>query len=110
MSEKFLTTKDICHRYGVVSRTVDRWVTQGVLEQPTRINGRRYWRLSAIEQNERDAVPSRQGTDPATCLLPVKRKPRFTGGRLTLAARSRDRSRKSPVGFVQPRQYEPDRD
>src|SRR5262249_28310865 len=103
-------SKEICHRYGIVPRTVDRWVTQGVLEQPTRINGRRYWRLSVIEQNERNAVPSRRDTGSATCRLPLKRNSRFSGGRLTLAARSRDRSRKSSLGFVQSRQYEPDRE
>jgi hypothetical protein len=58
-AEKFFTTKDLCQRYGVVARTVDRWVAQGVLERPIWINGRRYWRQGAIELTERNAVAPR---------------------------------------------------
>src|SRR5918993_202941 len=28
---------------GVCTRTIDRWVQEGILEQPIRIKGRKYW-------------------------------------------------------------------
>jgi predicted site-specific integrase-resolvase len=28
---------------GVCTRTLDRWVESGILSQPVRINGRKYW-------------------------------------------------------------------
>ena len=49
-------TKQVCQRYnGIVPRTVDRWVKDPELNfpKPKMINGRRYWRLTELEQWER---------------------------------------------------------
>jgi predicted DNA-binding transcriptional regulator AlpA len=46
--------KELTERYGVVPRTVDRWLADADLgfPKPLVINGRRYWALSEIEQWE----------------------------------------------------------
>lgn len=36
-------TRDICSQYGVTAMTVWRWVRDGRLPQPVKINGRNYW-------------------------------------------------------------------
>ena len=38
-----VTSRMLCERYGVVTRTIDRWTKAGILPQPIRINGYRYW-------------------------------------------------------------------
>jgi predicted DNA-binding transcriptional regulator AlpA len=48
-----LPTRDVCARYGVVARTVDRWVETGVLPKPMRINRVRYWDLLELEEFDR---------------------------------------------------------
>jgi DNA-binding transcriptional MerR regulator len=39
----------MCARYGVTSRTIDRWLETGVLPQPMRINKVRYWDEAALD-------------------------------------------------------------
>jgi predicted site-specific integrase-resolvase len=76
--KKLLPTRIICARYEIVDRTVDRWVSRGVLPAPLWINGRRYWDEQELERRERDvwrkinrrappaAVPeSEPGSEPA---------------------------------------------
>ena len=54
--KKMLPTRALCQRFGIVDRTVDRWVAAGVLPLPTWLNGRRYWPEAEIEKVERAAV------------------------------------------------------
>ena len=40
MTDKFsrvrkVTARVLCQRYGVVTKTIDRWVTAGILPRPT---------------------------------------------------------------------------
>ena len=58
MSEKFrkvrkLTSRMLCERYNVVTRTIDRWTAAGILPAPLVINGYRYWDEDEVEQFER---------------------------------------------------------
>jgi DNA-binding transcriptional MerR regulator len=58
MSDKFcrvrkLTSRMLCERYNVVTRTIDRWTAAGILPQPMRINGYRYWDEDQVEQFDR---------------------------------------------------------
>jgi predicted DNA-binding transcriptional regulator AlpA len=64
--EKLLPTRDLIARYGVTDRTIDRWLSQGVLPPPVRINRRRYWRASEIEQRERERMTARSIDNTAT--------------------------------------------
>ena len=59
-TEKFNTTRALCERYGVVPRTIDRWIDAEVLPPPTWIRGRRYWPDSALEQIERASIGKRK--------------------------------------------------
>jgi hypothetical protein len=59
MNDKFrkvrkLTCRALTERYGVVDRTIDRWVATGVLPEPMRINSIRYWDLDELEEFERE--------------------------------------------------------
>lgn len=59
MSDNFhkvrkLTCRALTERYGVVDRTIDRWVATGVLPEPMRINSIRYWDLGELEEFERE--------------------------------------------------------
>jgi hypothetical protein len=50
-----LGAKAVAIRYGVVIRTIDRWVEAGVLPQPSRvILNRRYWALADLERHDRE--------------------------------------------------------
>ncbi len=51
-----LTSRALRQRYGVVDRTIDRWVKAGILPEPMRINRIRYWDEADIEQLERDRM------------------------------------------------------
>ena len=50
--KKFLTTKDVCNRYGRSGRSVDRWVESGVLPKPIYINGQRYWDEADLDERD----------------------------------------------------------
>ncbi len=64
MSRK-LTTRALQERYSVVDRTIDRWIQTGVLPQPMRINGRKYWDEAEIEERERERMGRREPTTAA---------------------------------------------
>ena len=51
-----LTSRVLQQRYGVVDRTIDRWVKAGILPKPMRINRIRYWDEEDIQQLERDRM------------------------------------------------------
>jgi DNA-binding transcriptional MerR regulator len=53
-----LTSRVLQQRYGVVDRTIDRWVNAGILPKPMRINRIRYWDEADIEKLERDRMAS----------------------------------------------------
>ena len=51
-----LPARNVCTRYSISRRTLDRWLANSGLgfPAPLVINGRRYWRLAQIEGWERD--------------------------------------------------------
>jgi hypothetical protein len=40
----------LCQKYGVVDRTIDRWVATGILPQPVYINKIRYFDLEEVDR------------------------------------------------------------
>jgi predicted DNA-binding transcriptional regulator AlpA len=52
--DRMLPTRLVCERYSITDRTVDRWLENGILPPPIRINGLRYWRQHELEQVERE--------------------------------------------------------
>ena len=45
-----LPARAIAERYGVTTRTIDRWVLSGALPEPAfKINGVRYWDQADVE-------------------------------------------------------------
>jgi hypothetical protein len=57
MSRRLITIRAICQRYGdICTRTADRWLAAGVLPEPMRINGIRYWDLDELEEIERERM------------------------------------------------------
>ena len=53
-SVRMLPMGQVCRRYGVTDRTIDRWLERGILPQPLRINRYRYWRESDLQRFERE--------------------------------------------------------
>ena len=45
-----VTVRFLCQRYGVVDRTIDRWVQTGILPKPVYINKIRYFDLVEVDQ------------------------------------------------------------
>jgi predicted DNA-binding transcriptional regulator AlpA len=58
-----LTSRALQHRYGVVDRTIDRWVETGILPVPLRINKIRYWDEAEIETAERKRMAERHAPE-----------------------------------------------
>lgn len=59
----YLSAKQVRERYGGISdMSLWRWLRDGELNfpQPIRINGRRFWRLSALEAFERERATTRE--------------------------------------------------
>jgi predicted DNA-binding transcriptional regulator AlpA len=56
--QKLLPMRAMVERYSVTERTIDRWLDGGILPEPLRINGLRYWRLGELEQRERARMGS----------------------------------------------------
>jgi predicted site-specific integrase-resolvase len=56
MKGRKLICRDLCDRYRVVPRTIDRWVDAGIMPVPMRINKVRYWDEAEIEQLERERM------------------------------------------------------
>jgi len=51
-----LRTQALCERYDITSRTVDRWVEQGVLPKPMVINHVRYWDEDDIDRRDQERM------------------------------------------------------
>jgi DNA-binding transcriptional MerR regulator len=68
--ERLLPIREVCRRYSVSSRTVDRWLRLGSIPEPVRIHTYRYWRISDLEHFERDSVKAK-GHNPGW----IKKKP-----------------------------------
>jgi DNA-binding transcriptional MerR regulator len=51
-----LTTRLLCDRYNVTSRTIDRWVEQGILPKPMFINSVRYWDEDEIDRRDQERL------------------------------------------------------
>jgi DNA-binding transcriptional MerR regulator len=58
-----LTSRMLCERYSVATRTIDRWAAAGILPQPLVINGYRYWDEAEVEQFERARVRVRSDAE-----------------------------------------------
>jgi hypothetical protein len=56
--QKLLPMRAMVDRYSVTERTIDRWLDSGILPEPLRINGIRYWRLGELELRERERMGS----------------------------------------------------
>lgn len=54
--DRMLPTRLVRKRYGIVDRTINRWVDKGILPEPLRINGLRYRRESQLAQREREGM------------------------------------------------------
>ena len=59
-ADEFLTTRLLSQRYKKTPKTIRDWELSGVLPPATRINGKKYWRLSVLEQAEREGMGSRK--------------------------------------------------
>ncbi len=51
-----LRAKDVCDRYGVCIRTVDRWVACGILPKPEYINTLRYFDEDELDQRDQERM------------------------------------------------------
>jgi DNA-binding transcriptional MerR regulator len=76
---RMLPTRLVCARYNITDRTVDRWLENGILPTPVRINGLRYWREHELEQRERQLQRDHEAK-PSNRRL-VKREAKPTRGR-----------------------------
>jgi len=65
-SERMLPMGQVCRRYGVTDRTIDRWLERGILPAPLRINRYRYWRVSDLERFEAERMSARTPENAAT--------------------------------------------
>jgi DNA-binding transcriptional MerR regulator len=54
--ERLLPVGQVCRRYSVTDRTIDRWLERKILPEPIRINRYRYWRVSDLEKFERERI------------------------------------------------------
>jgi predicted DNA-binding transcriptional regulator AlpA len=62
---KKLPMRALCERFGVSSKTIDRWTETGVLPKPLRINRYRYWDLGEIEAFERARMAAQETSSAA---------------------------------------------
>ena len=55
---RLLPTRQVCGRYGVADRTIDRWLSRRSLgfPKPIVVNRRRYWRQAELDEWERSRV------------------------------------------------------
>jgi hypothetical protein len=59
-----LTCRALQEMYGVVDKTIDRWVQRGVLPEPMYINKRRYWDADEVAQRDRDRQIKHRAAQP----------------------------------------------
>jgi predicted DNA-binding transcriptional regulator AlpA len=60
-----LQLRDLCDRYGVSDKTIDRWTKDGILPRPLKINGYRYWDRDEVEAMERDRMAAQSSSNAA---------------------------------------------
>ena len=77
--DRMLPTRLVCARFNITDRTVDRWLENGILPTPVRINGLRYWREHELEQRERQLQRDHETKSSNRRL--VKREAKSTRGR-----------------------------
>jgi hypothetical protein len=59
-ARKYLPKRGVARRYGVTSRTVDRWKKRKVIPPPDlRRNNREYWLEEALDHHDRQCVAAR---------------------------------------------------
>jgi hypothetical protein len=68
-----LTSRMLCERYNVVTRTIDRWTAAGILPQPLVINGYRYWDEAEVEQRERERMGAERTSPASGCAAAASR-------------------------------------
>jgi len=51
-----LRMQDVCARYNISSKTVDRWVGAGILSKPMYINGIRYFDEDELDQRDQERM------------------------------------------------------
>ncbi len=61
-TETLLPARQVFGRYGVVDRTIARWLDDENLKfpRPLVINSRRYWRLADLQEWERSRASSKR--------------------------------------------------
>jgi predicted site-specific integrase-resolvase len=55
-SKKYLTTRQLCDRYQITPRTVDRWKKAGIIDPPLKMNGRDLYDEERLEARERERM------------------------------------------------------
>lgn len=59
---RWMRSSDICARYGDIStRTVSRWVKNGILPQPVYRNGVRYWAEDVLDTHDQEQATNNVG-------------------------------------------------
>ena len=48
-----LPARKLAERYDICTKTVDRWVETGILPDPVRIRGRKYWPADTEPRRDR---------------------------------------------------------
>jgi hypothetical protein len=48
--KRFVSHREAAAMYGVCTKTIDRWVEQGILEPPTVINERKYHKIESLAE------------------------------------------------------------
>ena len=57
---RFFPKRAVARRYGVTTRTVDRWKKQKVIPPPDlTINNRQFWDEATLDRNDRERVAAR---------------------------------------------------
>ena len=57
---RFFPKRAVARRYGVTTRTVDRWKKQNVIPQPDlTINNRHFWCEDELDRHDRQLVAAR---------------------------------------------------
>jgi hypothetical protein len=62
-NDELLPTRKVRARYSTTDRTILRWERDGVLPPPVWVNGRKYWRVSTLEQLEREGMGKRRAAE-----------------------------------------------
>ncbi len=58
MDEQFLTSDDLASLFRVNRRTLDRWVSEGVIPPPLRFGGTRRWLRSQVFESVQNRTPA----------------------------------------------------